>query len=148
MKIYQRIALATILLACTHRSTAQKINAKKVPEIVKYAYQIKFPTGQNPKWEKDNGNFEVNFVWNATPFSSVFDPKGNWMETETVIAKKILPPAVKATLRRDFKDYTIIKAEEADFKGKGIIFETILKYGKHQKEVHFAQNGKVLPIKD
>ena len=63
-----------------------------MPEIVKDAFK-KNVIGEvlSVKWEKEDGNYEANYLQNGIKSAALFDAKGNWLETEKAIEIKELP---------------------------------------------------------
>ena len=56
----KKLLLMTALVAAIGFSAcAQKLDASKVPAAVKAAFAKQYP-GATAKWEKENGNYEVN----------------------------------------------------------------------------------------
>lgn len=123
-------AIFTITLA-----NAQKISEKKVPEFVKSALQKSYPGAKQLKWEKEKGNYEVEFEVNQTDYSLLIDASGNVLETEVEIKLDELPANAKAYIYKNHAGQKIKEAEkitdskgvvtyEAEIKGKDLIFDS------------------------
>ena len=54
-------------------SYAQKIAEKEVPAAVKSAFQKQFPDVKDVDWEKEKGNYEVEFEIKETEYSVLLD---------------------------------------------------------------------------
>jgi hypothetical protein len=111
----------------------------------KSAFAAKYPTAQKVKWSVEKpGEFEVDFTLNKVESSALFDATGKFLESEAEVNEADLPPAVKATLAKDFAGYKhdeITKATDA----KGIVaFEMQIIKGKDKLAVEFDSNGKLL----
>ena len=69
-------SLAIILIACSG-----KLSSSKVPESVKKTFASQYP-GIDPKWDKENGNYEASFDKQGLEMSAVFDEGGKLLESE------------------------------------------------------------------
>jgi hypothetical protein len=55
---------------------AQKIDAAKVPAMIKTSFTKDFP-GITATWEKEKLNYEANFKQSGTSMSALYDANGN-----------------------------------------------------------------------
>ena len=128
-----------ILSAC-----AQKLDVAKVPAAVKNSFEKKYP-GTAAKWEKEDGNYEVNFKQNGNNMSELISSDGTIMETEMDIKITELPSAILNYVKEHYKGKTIkegakiTKADgtvnyEAEVAGKDVIFDADGKFIKELKD--------------
>ena len=135
----------SVIMVLSLPAFAQKLNDNKVPEIVKDAFK-KNVIGEvlSVKWEKEDGNYEANYLQNGIKSAALFDAKGNWLETEKAIEIKELPAEAVAYLNKNYKGEKIKEAAklqlpngvinfEAEVKGKDIIFDNAGKFIKAKK---------------
>ena len=115
-------------------ANAQKLNASKVPEIVKASFAKHYP-GVTATWEKEGGKYEAGFKKNISTMSALFEPNGNMTESEISIKVSELPAAVSAYVKEHYKGKSIkegakiTKADgtinfEAEVDGTDIIFDS------------------------
>ena len=113
--------LLVLIVCLTFVLGVSAMNQKdeKIPAAAKTGFAAKFPTAQKVKWSVEKpGEFEAEFTLNKVETSTLFDAKGNLLETETEIKESELPQAVKATLAKDFAGYKLDEIEKAtDAKG-------------------------------
>jgi Putative beta-lactamase-inhibitor-like, PepSY-like len=125
-------------------ANAQKIDAAKVPAAVTGSFEKKYP-GTAAKWEKEDGNYEVNFKKNGNSMSAVINTDGTIMETEMDIKIAELPTAILHYVKENYKGKTIkegakiTKADgtvnyEAEVAGKDVIFDADGKFIKEVKD--------------
>jgi hypothetical protein len=123
---------------------AQKLDASKVPAAVKASFVKEYP-GSIAKWEKENGNYEVNFKKDGTNMSLLIQPNGSIVETETDIKITDLPATVLAYVKEHYPGKNvkeaakIVKADrsvnyEAEVNGKDVIFDINGKFIKEAKD--------------
>jgi Putative beta-lactamase-inhibitor-like, PepSY-like len=140
-KISMTIALGSLLAFVAQ---AQKINASKVPAVVKASFAKVYP-GILAKWEKEDGNYEVNFSKSGHAMSAVIEPNGSIIETETAIRISDLPAKVAAYVKEHYAGKPIKEASkiinadrsesyEARVNGKDLIFDTDGKFIKEAKD--------------
>jgi hypothetical protein len=125
---------------------------EKIPAAAKTGFAAKFPTAQKVKWSIEKpGEFEVEYVLNSVESSSLFDAKGNLLETEAELKETELPASVRATLAKDFAGYKLDEIEKAtDAKGT-VSYEMEAVKGKEKLEISFDASGKLLgkePLKE
>lgn len=131
MKKIVFLLAAMLTLSLAH---AQKISEKDVPAVVKTAFQKKYATIKEVKWEKEDGNFEAGFKENGKNYSVLLDINGNILETEAGIGVNELPDAVKSYISKTYPGQKIKEAAkitnnhgvvtyEAEVKGKDLIFD-------------------------
>lgn len=122
----------------------QKLAASKVPAAVKESFAKEYP-GITPKWEKENGNYEVNFKKSGNSMSLLIAPNGSILETEIDIRIADLPPTVLAYIKEYYPGKTIKEAAkltkadrsvnyEAEVNGKDVIFDANGKFIKEAKD--------------
>ena len=112
---------------------AQKLDASKVPDIVRASFTKHYP-GITAIWEKEGGKYEAGFKKNRHIMSALFEPNGTMAEIETDIKITDLPAKVLAYVKEHYKGKTIkegaviTKADgtinfEAEVAGKDIVFD-------------------------
>ena len=118
---------------------AQKLKLSEVPAAAKTAYANANPntTGE---WEKENGNYEVNFKKDGKKMSYVINKSGSILETESEIDVNELPETVKAYVKQHNKG-AIAKAAEKIVNANG---ETSYEVKVKNKELMFDSNGKMI----
>ncbi|MBY0482413.1 MAG: hypothetical protein K2Q21_13730 [Chitinophagaceae bacterium] len=123
-------------------ASAQKI---KLPAAAKAAFEKAHSGASNIQYEKENGNYEVNFVENGKKMSVVVDAAGKILETEIEMKVNELPTTIQTYIKVHYKDSPlksgakIIKADgstnfEAAIKGKDVIFDATGKFIKESKD--------------
>jgi len=122
----------------------QKINASKVPATVKASFNSAYP-GVMAKWEKEDGNYEVNFKKDGIAMSVVIQPNGSIIETESDTRITDLPAAIASYVGKHYPGKQIKEASkiinadrsvnyEARVNGKDLIFDANGKFIKEAKD--------------
>ena len=138
------VTMSAIAACISFAACAQKLDASKIPAAAKASFAKQYP-GVTPKWEKENGNYEVNFKQDGKTMSVLMDEKGAIAETEVDIKVSELPATVLAYVKEHYKGKTIkegakiTKADgkvnyEAEVDGKDVIFDANGKFLKEVKE--------------
>ena len=113
----------------------------KPPQAVLTAFQQKFPSAKEVKWEKENATeYEANFEINEVECSANFNENGTWVETETEIGYVSLPDAVKKAFEMQVKK----KAKESsriERANNVILYEVEYKKGLKSKKLVFNSDG-------
>jgi hypothetical protein len=131
-----------IIVAIVAMFSTTALHATEVPEVVKKAFQQKFPTAKKVKWEKEkNNDFEASFILNDKEISAVYSIDGQLKETETEIAVSELPKSVIDALAKKDANAKIEEAEKIERSDNTIIYETEVKINKKKTELLFDSNG-------
>ncbi len=136
------IVFAGMLSSCVF---AQKIKEKDVPAAVKVEFQKLYPTAKEVKWEKEDGNYEVNFDFNKADYSVLMNESGSVLETEVEIELSQLPAGVIEYVKTNYNGQNVKEAAkitdangvvtyEAEIKGKDLIFDSTGKFIKESKD--------------
>lgn len=145
MKNMKKLMMMSALVAAIGFSAcAQKLDESKVPAAAKAAFAKQYP-GISAKWEKEAGNYEVNFKQNGATMSALYDANGSIKETEMDIKVADLPASVLAYVKDHYKGKSIkegakiTKADgtvnyEAEVDGKDVIFDATGKFLKEAKD--------------
>ncbi len=140
-KIILMLAIG-LIASCAN---AQKIKEADVPAIVKSAFQKQYPQAKEVKWEKEKGNYEVNFDLNEVDNSVLMDVNGKILESEVEIELSQLPSGVleyvktnyggqKAKEAAKITDSKGVVTYEVEIKGKDLIFDNNGKFIKESKD--------------
>ncbi|MEO6406088.1 MAG: hypothetical protein ABIY51_13790 [Ferruginibacter sp.] len=118
----KRIFLSLALIATVSFSNAQKLSPAKVPAATKSAFAKAYPHTAGT-WEKEDGNFEVNFKKAGKSMSAVITAKGAIKETESSIALGELPQAAHAYIAEHYKGKTIKDATKIVKADASLVYE-------------------------
>jgi len=117
------------------------------PQNVLNAFNQKFPNAKEVEWGKESENiWEAEFESSDKDMSANFNLKGEWLETETELAKKELPARVKATIKTTYKGY---KVEEVGYTETPQLkaYEIEVKKGEKLIEVMLDDSGNIIKTK-
>ena len=127
------MVMCALAAAIGYSACAQKMDASKVPVVVKSSFVKQFP-GAVAKWEKEDGKFEAGFKKDGNTMSALFDANGTMTESEMNIKVAELPVTVLEYVKEHYKGKSIkegakiTKANgtvnyEAEVSGKDVIFD-------------------------
>jgi len=102
---------------------AQKLSEAKVPAAVKSAQERKFPGITKIAWSKEENDFESEFTLNGKTMSAIYDPNGNWIETETAITVTALPQPILKYISQHMAGMRIKEAARVDKADGSIAYE-------------------------
>ncbi len=136
--IFMLMILCFLLLACQQA-------AQDIPDIVKNSFKDLYQDAEDVEWEKENGNFEVEFEIGEEEMSVLFDEKGNVIEIELDIKVEALPDTIRLLLAKDFGDHEILEAVKI-VKDSLIYYEVELEKDEAEKEITFAENGSIFHL--
>jgi uncharacterized membrane protein YkoI len=116
-----------------------------VPNAVKAAFKAKFPGAEEVEWGMESEKeYEAEFELNEVEMSANFDPTGKWLETETKLSEKKLPALVVATVKKEFPDYDVEKAEKLEKDGEPVVYEIKIEKDEKQVEVTLTMSGELI----
>ncbi|HTE28924.1 MAG TPA: PepSY-like domain-containing protein [Chryseolinea sp.] len=122
----------------------QKLKESAVPAAVKQAFSSKSP-GVTGTWEKENGDYEVNFKKVGKSMSQVITAQGLITETETDIPVSELSEKIRTYLLQHYKGAKVKEAAkieksdgkilfEAEVNGKDVLFDAEGNFVKEAKD--------------
>lgn len=136
MKKVTMMAAMGIAALTTFAFTGKDIN---VPAATKEAFAKAHP-GVTGKWEKEKGDYEVNFKEAGKTKSCVITGKGVILETETDIPVRELPAEITNYLTSHYKNAAINDAAEIVKSNGEVNYEA----GIHHKDVLFDKAGRFI----
>jgi hypothetical protein len=136
----KKITLGLLFIMATGFVMAQKIQSKDVPEAVKAAFQKEFPVAKNPKWDKEENNFEASFDNNKSDQSVVFDAEGNILEIEVEIKLSELPKGVIDYMKSTYPGKKIKEVAKITDAQKTVTYEVEVS----GMDVIFSEQGKFI----
>ena len=135
----KRLFFVTFVIVSLQVS-AQKIDASKVPTIVKATFNKVFGQITNAKWMMEAKNYEAAFKQNGKNVSIVIDAKGMLLETETAIKISELPKAAANYLSTHFNGKKIAETAVIKKANGEINYEAEV----NKIDMIFDSNGKFL----
>ncbi len=130
------VALGLVAIA----ANAQKLKEADVPAEVKAAFAKQYQNTKAKGWEKEDGNYEVEFDSNKNEMTLVIDPQGSILETETEIKVSDLSKAITDYCAKNYAGKKIKEASRiVDAKGV-ITYEAEIE----KMDVLFDANGKFI----
>lgn len=140
--------LVALLLGGVSSAHAQKIDAAQVPAAPAAAFKKAFPAAQRVKWEKEKGQFEVNFALGESEMSALLTPQGELLETETEMRPSQLPVPVREVLATRYKAAKVTEAAKiVTRKTKAVTYEAEVTEGGKKHDLLFTADGKELSQK-
>ncbi len=141
----KKITLLAFATAITIVACGQKIDASKVPNTVKSAFEKQYPGIRVAKWEKENDKYEANFSKDGKAMSTLQQADGKIVETEISIKISELPLSIVNYVKqhhpgkkiKDASKITNDKGEqmyEAGIPGKDLLFNKDGKFIKESKD--------------
>lgn len=113
--------------------------------MVEKAFDTKYPNAQRISWESKNGYQVADFIDGSFEAEAWFDPKGEWMMTETDIHYTALPQEVKVSFEgsiyAQWKQDDIDKLER---KGLGTIFIIEVEKGNQEFDLYYSEAGLLI----
>jgi len=131
--------MAVAIGAIAVSACGQKLKESQVPAATRAAFAKQYP-GIKGSWEKENGNYEVNFKQAGKTMSAVIEKNGTIVETETAIPASDLPQSASAYIKEHYKGAKIQEAAKIVKAGGEVNYEAEINH----KDVVFDANGKFI----
>ena len=141
------MALAAAVVAALYPavSLARQITASQVPAPVKAGVQARFPGAKVTEWKLKGKDYEAEFNLNKIGIAAKFDASGEWLETETTIALREVPLAIRDKFASQFASYKVVETQSVQRgDGSGLIYEIHFENSKEVVKVQFTTDGKAL----
>lgn len=138
--VFQTLLSATLLLQGFSSAGQPKVS---VPAPVQAAFAKAYPAARDIKWEKDHKDYEVAFLAGESSLELKYNAQGTLLEKEEKVSAEALPQVVRATLEKDFSEYTVKNAELVERLGVKT-YEVVVQKGKSEYELTLDASGKLL----
>ncbi|MEP7263280.1 MAG: PepSY-like domain-containing protein [Bacteroidota bacterium] len=143
MKKYILILLCIVLPVIS--LNAQKIADNKVPAPVMKSFKDKYPKMAHADWNMEsNGDYAVQFTAAGIQTKMTFEKNGTWIETEKSIPVASIPASPKATLDKEYAEYTIESADKINSAKNGESYSAKVKKGDTSYLVKLDAKGTIL----
>ncbi len=141
----KKIFLLLVIGFAATTANAQKVKEAEVPAEVKAAFTKNYPNVKAKGWEKEDGNYEVEFDSNKNEMTLVIDPKGNVVQTETEIKVSELSKTITDYCAKNYAGKKIKEASkivdakgvvtyEAEFEKMDVLFDANGRFIKESKD--------------
>lgn len=125
----------------------KRIKQKELPAAVQSAFIKSYPRakirGVSKEVEKGKTYYEIESIDGTMRRDLLYTPEGEAYEVEETIAATDLPRSVRNALGKQFKVYTIAKAEKS-VHGTDIHYEVVLRSDQRTYEVSVEPAGKIV----
>jgi hypothetical protein len=135
-----------LLLLCTVgltlNASAQIIPQSQVPPAVLSAFQRKFASVTEVKWETKGELYKAEFKVDKRGHDVWIDKTGKITKTKEDFPKKDLPAAIQQQIANEFKAFKLDDADKIEMDGK-IFYQVELDGTPNDRKVLFSADGKV-----
>lgn len=120
--------------------TAQDIAQKDVPSVVLNSFQQQFAKADDVEWEKENGQFVVEFEMGKADHKAWFDATGKLLMHGAAVSKKELPEPVKSAIQREYAAFDLDDVYRIEG-NSAATFAAELEKGKDEMTVVYRADG-------
>lgn len=136
-----------MLFAAATYAGEEKITKKDLPHEVLSAFERAYPKAsiKGLSREEQHGKmfYEIESLDGKTSRDIVYRADGKAAEIEEAVAVSQLPPAVKATVKKEYPKGTIVKAEKVT-RESVVEYEIHIAVGKARHDIVLDPAGKVV----
>jgi hypothetical protein len=126
----------------TLTASAQVIPQSQVPPAVLNAFQGKFASIPEVKWETKGELYKAEFKVDKRGHDVWIDKSGKITKHKEDFPKKDLPAVIQQQITKEFKDYKLDDADKIEMDGK-IFYQVELDGTSDDRKVLFSADGKV-----
>ncbi len=123
-------------------ANAQIIPQSQVPPVVLKAFQEKYASATDVKWETKTDSYKAEFKVNKRGHDVWIDKTGKITKHKEDLPKKDLPAAIQQQIASEFKAYKLDDADKIETDGK-IFYQVELDGATDDRKVLFSADGKV-----
>ena len=123
-------------------TNAQVIPQSQVPSVVLKAFQEKYGSATDVKWETKTDSYKAEFKVDKRGHDVWIDKTGKITKHKQDIPKKDLPAAIQKQIASEFKAYKLDDADKIETDGK-IFYQVELDGATDDRKVLFSADGKV-----
>ena len=123
-------------------ANAQIIPQSQVPPVVLKAFQEKYASATEVKWETKSELYKAEFKVDKRGHDVWLDKTGKITKHKQDIPKKDLPAAIQQQITSEFKAYKLDDADKIETEGK-VFYQVELDGTTDDRKVLFSADGKV-----
>jgi hypothetical protein len=146
-KIFFALSVCILIVNVNLFAQDKNIKKKDVPSAVLNSFYKMYPKAEikGTSIETENGKqyYELETVEGSKHRDLLFTKDGNVQENEETVDNSKLPAQVMKTLKNDYKNFEIKKAEKVTSHNK-VRYEIQVKNGEKAHELVFDSNGKLV----
>lgn len=132
----KKIALLVILFSALKFTVNAQI--RQIPSEVTEAFSSKYPTAKKVSWKDNLTNFEASYTLDNYAYTSKFNNKGEWMETDKKMTFEQLNSAIKDGFRKSkYTGWEVRGATEIQQSDKGTLYRILIRKSALQKSYLF-----------
>lgn len=132
-------------LVATLASGLLSFSQVKVPDVVKNAFNAKFPGATSVTWGKGNTKeYEAEFILKNAAVAANFKEDGSWVITETTVPSTELPPTIKNTVTGKYHGSSIISAAKVEKPATRMYYEIVIMNAGKRQVLNMHENGSFL----
>lgn len=151
MKLKFYLCSLALCGAMTLQSCSDDNDPTTVSEAVQAAFQAKYPSVTDEKWELQSGYYVAEFWTNGRETDAWFTTAGEWRMTETDLGKDktALPGEVKAAFESsDYNAWTVEDIDKYERTDKTFYLIEVETAGKPDHKLFYATDGTLLKSAD
>jgi hypothetical protein len=141
------VLIASVLVGSQAQEKEKKYSKKDLPAAVAASFQKEYPKASikavSKEKEKGVSYWEIESVDGKTKRDLLYSDDGKKVETEETVEMSQLPAAVRTTLKGEYPNGKVSKAEKV-MKGEMTKYEFHLKDGSKTHEVVIDPDGKLI----
>ncbi len=144
----KNVLLLSVGLFISNLLGAQKISSENLPLDVASSFKNKYSTAEKASWEMDYDNYQVNFTFLKTDMTALFNPNGEWLETDAHIKETELPKEVKDSLTKHFgavlTTYNIEEAQKIESPKRDMFYYLVVVQNLTTYDMVLKENGHIV----
>jgi hypothetical protein len=121
----KKLVVAVIVMFFSISGFSRKLNASKVPQAVKDGFKKAYPNDK-ATWEREDGNYEANFLSDGRPVSLILNKEGIVLETETTISLSELPSAARDYIEKHYKNKKLKEVAKIEKASHETMYEVVI----------------------
>lgn len=139
----KKLNIFILFLLATSVAVAQNLNTSDLPEEVTSAFVKDNANAQHVEWQRDKGNYKVEFYMGLSETEIWYDEVGAMIKKTQDLNADQLPESISEVLKSDFKDFRV---DDVDMIWMDHLttYKVEMDNGKEEWEITFDSDGKIL----
>ena len=131
-----------ILIIASVSLQGQELDESAVPEDVRLTFQSHYGKAKNVHWSRRGENYLVTYTLDGKVRRSLYEPSGEWEETETDIDLRTVPPAILESLQKeDYKKEEVERVSEVETITDSKYYRVELRRGNGVDTLYYLNDG-------
>lgn len=145
----QIFSAIVLVLTMSFAAVSTQAQIRKIPAVVTDSFKEKYPDASGVEWRDKVSVFSAVFSKDGVSYEAKYNSKGEWLNTENIVAVDNLPSVIKEGLEKSkYAEWEIEKVHQVQLPDDNTQYRLLVgKTDLQKKNLLFSSQGRLLKDK-